>query len=579
MTSYHYFGNEGEAIPRDVEELVVHPLVQEIPEDACNRFELLTRVKFNGSALRTIGKCAFYECQALREIEIPPSVTVIGDHAFRDCLSLAKVHFHEDGLLVTIGRSAFTNCSSLIDISVPSSVEIIQAGAFGGCECLARVSFQEGLKVIGGDAFALCERLEKVDIPRTLEMVGPSAFSYCTSLQDVNAEEGNLRVIGEKAFVGCVNLQTISIPSTVEHLESKTFSYCDSLEVLKFQNGLKSVKDYVFFTCENLQAVALPESVEFIGRFAFGGCPKLVSVELGDDPRGVTIQDDETFSGCQSLVNICLRSADSQTTISNSDGVGVESFERCCRALQNQYGEKIAPLVLTRRFDNLPIHKKCYYASATTGDELAREIESSMQSSEDNDNTSDHFIDPFGMTPFHVLLSAANCRMDLLQILLDAYPPNVLGWKDDVNGKTAIEYLTQRSDMTEDARNMLRMALQQWLVGSISSWKGLEAWKSDMSSRVNAIVAADEVEQRQSLLQEASMVLSRYERMEATTVLELSLWKMELLKSANEAEDDDVARTTTVDKEDDRRAHRIRSGASVVIPHVIGFLLATTSTV
>eukprot|EP00526_Cylindrotheca_closterium_P024034 CAMPEP_0113615736 /NCGR_PEP_ID=MMETSP0017_2-20120614/7864_1 /TAXON_ID=2856 /ORGANISM="Cylindrotheca closterium" /LENGTH=198 /DNA_ID=CAMNT_0000525001 /DNA_START=514 /DNA_END=1110 /DNA_ORIENTATION=+ /assembly_acc=CAM_ASM_000147 len=198
-----------------------------------------------------------------------------------------------------------------------------------------------------------------------------------------------------------------------------------------------------------------------------------------------------------------------------------------------------------------------------------------MQSSEDN--ASNRLVDPFGMTPFHVLLSAANCRMDLLQVLLDAYPPNVLGWKDG-NGKTAIEYYSQRNYLTEDTRNMLRMALRRWLVNSISSWKALEAWKSDMSNWVNTIVGEDEVEQRQSLLEEASMVLLRYERMESTTLLELSLWKMELLKSANESGDDVVARTTTVDK-DDRGAYRVRSGASVVIPNVIGFLFATTSTV
>lgn len=33
MTSHRYFGNEGESIPRDVEELLVHPLVQEIPKE------------------------------------------------------------------------------------------------------------------------------------------------------------------------------------------------------------------------------------------------------------------------------------------------------------------------------------------------------------------------------------------------------------------------------------------------------------------------------------------------------------------------------------------------------------------
>eukprot|EP00526_Cylindrotheca_closterium_P005832 CAMPEP_0113614458 /NCGR_PEP_ID=MMETSP0017_2-20120614/7177_1 /TAXON_ID=2856 /ORGANISM="Cylindrotheca closterium" /LENGTH=578 /DNA_ID=CAMNT_0000523627 /DNA_START=54 /DNA_END=1793 /DNA_ORIENTATION=- /assembly_acc=CAM_ASM_000147 len=569
MTSYHYFGNEGEAIPEDVEELVIHPLVQEIPEEACCKFRRLTRVNFNGSALRTIGDSAFSACGALREIDILPSVRIVGDSAFEECYSLSKIHFHEDGFLTTIGDSAFSNCWSLTELSIPT--ETIQQSAFEGCTCLARVSFQEGLEVIESCAFEACVKLETVELPRSLEMVGFSAFSNCTLLREVDVEEGNLTVIDTLAFQGCVNLQNISIPSTVEHLGSNAFASCYSLEVLKFRNGLKSVGGLTFYRCKNLQTVALPGSVERIDRLAFAGCPKLVSVELGGGPRAVTIRDD-AFSRCQSLVNICL-SSDSEITISNStgDGVSVSSF-RGCTALENQYGETNIPNSLMRRFDSLPIHKKCYYASITTADELVREIESSrMQSSQDTGTTTidRSLVDPFGMTPFHVLMSAANCRMDLLQVLLAAYPPNVLGWKDD-KGKTAMEYLTQRNYLTEDSRNMLRMALQHWMVGSISSWKALEAWKLDMSSRVNAIVAADEVEQRQSLLEGASMVLLRYERVEATTLLELSLWKMELESSANVSEDDDGARTI-VDK-DDRETCRIGSGASVVIPNVMGLL-------
>jgi hypothetical protein len=61
--------------------------------------------------------------------------------------------------------------------------------------------------------------------------------------------------------------------------------------------------------------------------------------------------------------------------------------------------------------------------------------------------------------------------------------------------------------------------------------------------------------------------------MEATTLLELSLWKMEL-KSENASADD--AGRTTVDK-DDRGAYQIRSGASVVVPNVIALLYETNS--
>ncbi|CAJ1963492.1 unnamed protein product [Cylindrotheca closterium] len=505
---------------------------------------------------------AFHGCISLLEIAIPPSVTMIEDYACQDCWSLTQVHFAEDGLLTVIGMKAFFGCESLSEVNIPSSVETIGESAFTGCQSLARVVLQEGLKTIDSGAFMECVKLEQVDIPRTLEVLGSSAFYRCTSLQEVNIEEGSLREIGGQAFQGCLKLQTVRIPSTVERLESETFTSCESLRVMQFQSGLKYVGHEAFYLCKNLQSVALPESVDFISDSAFYECFKLVSVELDDRPRMVMIFD-HAFEGCESLINICLEpspSVPASTRIRNT------SFQNCT-SLQDQYGAETGILHgLLRRFDGFPIHKKCYHASGTTADELAQEIESSVRH---------HLVlDPFDMTPFHVLLSAANCRLDLLQILLDAYPPHVLGWKD-VNGKTPIEYVIRRSSnrLSNDSRNMLRLALQGWLVGSISSWNGLEAWKVDMSICVYAILAEDEVEERQSLLQEASMVLSRYERMEATTRLELSLWKMEL-KSVDDQVSAKNAARTIVDKE----VYRIRSGASVVIPNVITFLYETNPT-
>ncbi|KAL3931203.1 MAG: hypothetical protein SGBAC_011415 [Bacillariaceae sp.] len=563
MPSYHYLGNEDETIPEDVSELVIHPLVQRIPHAACEGYHRLISVNFNGSALQIIGRRAFCKCTALKEIEIPPSVTAIEEYAFSGCHSLTRVRFHEDGALTTIEMAAFIFCSSLTDISIPSSVNTIQDLAFGKCKCLARVSFQEGLKMIEGFGFGDCTKLEYVGIPGSLEVLGGTALCGCTSLREVNIEAGNLRVIRSQTFSELYNLQTINIPSTVERIEGRAFQSCRSLIVIKFQKGLRNIDDKAFYLCKNLQAVELPASIETIGDHAFGECPKLVSVGWEDHHSTVTIHKD-ALAQCKSLVNISLPS---QCRIPHCfPRTRNDKIFQGCEALEKQYGSMMTKHNLMHRFENLPIHKKCYQASSvTTADELAREIESSKQMFQEN--TNDLLVDPFDMTPFHVLLSAASCRIDLLQVLLDSYPPAALGWKD-VNGKRAFEYLTQRKFLTEDSRHMLRMALVGWLVDSISSWKGLDVWKSDMARRVDAIVAEDEMEQRESLLEDALVVLSRYERITATTLLELSLWKMEL-KSVNASADDG---TRIIVEKYDREAFRIRSGASVVIPNVIALL-------
>ena len=49
-------------------------------------------IKLHG-AIQRIGKYAFHDCTSLLSIQIPPSTTIIGDHAFAVCRSLKIAYF------------------------------------------------------------------------------------------------------------------------------------------------------------------------------------------------------------------------------------------------------------------------------------------------------------------------------------------------------------------------------------------------------------------------------------------------------------------------------------------------------
>ena len=108
---------------------------------------------------------------------------------------------------------------------------------------------------------------------------------------------------------------------------------------------------------------------------------------------------------------------------------------------------------LKERFDKFPIHEKCYHSSDTTLDELRVEVDSSSLIEGNKCEWKDHVTDSFGMTPFHVLLSAASCPIDLLQLLLQTYPSFVLDWKDILD-RHAIDYLGYIS-WTEETKLMM----------------------------------------------------------------------------------------------------------------------------
>ncbi|MBQ9429003.1 MAG: leucine-rich repeat protein, partial [Clostridia bacterium] len=132
---------------------------------------------------------AFSGCSGLTSIEIPSSVTSIGDEAF-------------------------DSCSSLTSITIPSSVTSIGDQAFWGCSGLTSVTFAEGSQCtsIGIQAFYNCSGLTSITIP-----------SSVTS-------------IGDWAFEDCSGLTSITIPSSVTSIEWGTFNYCSGLTSITILN-------------------------------------------------------------------------------------------------------------------------------------------------------------------------------------------------------------------------------------------------------------------------------------------------------------------------------------------------------
>lgn len=73
-----------------------------------------------------------------RSVEIPNTVTSIGEKAFAGCSMLQEINIPES--VTVIGEKAFENCMSLSSIIIPASVKSIGKDAFKGCEYLLAIS-------------------------------------------------------------------------------------------------------------------------------------------------------------------------------------------------------------------------------------------------------------------------------------------------------------------------------------------------------------------------------------------------------------------------------------------------------
>ncbi|EJK54213.1 hypothetical protein THAOC_26215 [Thalassiosira oceanica] len=136
------------------------------------------------SSVTKLGYGAFRGCISLVEVEFDQGFEVIGESAFSEYIKLAsEVQFNE-GLQI-IGGTAFCNCNALRQVTIPSSVTKLGNGAFHSCINLAEVQFNEGLEIIGKRAFIGCTALRSVTIPSSVTELEEHAFYDCTNLTEV----------------------------------------------------------------------------------------------------------------------------------------------------------------------------------------------------------------------------------------------------------------------------------------------------------------------------------------------------------------------------------------------------------
>eukprot|EP00980_Cylindrotheca_fusiformis_P004539 scaffold965_cov93-Cylindrotheca_fusiformis.AAC.3 len=550
------------------------------------------------TAVRAIAPQAFEHCKTLVQVQLPETLTKIGEAAFCSCPNLKRIQFlspdaslieisssndnMEDGLITfpeklgqiddfafalcrslrkvivssvstKLGIGAFQECNNLISVQLPEGLQVIEESLFSDCESLTIVNIPSSVIKIGDQAFSCCRSLASFDLPHGLLEIGTESFQECQSIGSLHIPS-TVVSIGQLAFSGCKRLKYISLPPTLEIIEEYLLEGCHMLEYIEIPTTVKKLSRMSFCQCKSLSHIRIPPSTGYIGDSAFSYCENLISIEL---PDRLFLRDSASFRllyqgiyECNKLVNVVANPA-----LRGERGC-MESFLRYSNLGRVVDGYDDLLLKAKHRFDMSPMNKLCYYQSYYCLEDTMIKLSSLM---DEDPLAAATQVDEFGMTPLHILSLAQTPNLDMLLAVMNGGPPDYIVRGRDSFGSTPMDYLCLNK--MPSSTQVIRSLLQATFVKRVERL-GLELWKSDLLQAVDEALTMDR-SSRSRVIGLAHFQLAKCERKEASSLVELYLWKMKI---------DEVGQST------DRRICRINSGASIVIPHVLQFLDSTLDT-
>lgn len=215
----------------------------------CNWTEVAPYAAYGHTTLKTIGRSDLGSYFRLKKV---------GNNAFYNCQALTEVNISAE----EIGNFAFYNCSNLTTVNLYLKNNESYGTQKLGERCFARtgVTYQyipQSLTVYGDGAFALCSNLEDINVSANNTLFQNFAGWLCSENYETIYQVGGANTrVGNGGFYG-----------TTRTIKPWCFAGCYATTMLMIPYGVTTIGNYAFYDA-NIKSLLIPSSVTSVGSYA-----------------------------------------------------------------------------------------------------------------------------------------------------------------------------------------------------------------------------------------------------------------------------------------------------------------------
>ena len=156
-----------------------------------------------------LGYYGIANCQSLKAISIPSSISGFGNYFAYNCTSLNYMTVPSGAEL---GTYMFAQCYNMRAVSLPNNITAIERNSFYG-STIGRIIIPADTTKIDTYAFYMMYALASIIIPSTVTQIGASAFQSCAGVKEFHIKATNPPTLGASAFSSIAPDCIIYVPS------------------------------------------------------------------------------------------------------------------------------------------------------------------------------------------------------------------------------------------------------------------------------------------------------------------------------------------------------------------------------